>query len=167
MGLNLTAAAAVYLLDPWWNPSVEQQAIDRVHRLGQRAHAVVVRRLIVADSVRLREFVSSSTPRGAARRRRVRARSRTTIRTQSGGGSTERRWCVRGVRSFVVRSPGGTVVVLLRPSSCVRQVEEKLLVLSERKRTLAAQALAQGGNALANAATMRLTADELAALFRG
>ncbi len=34
-GLNLTAADYVYLLDPWWNPAVEQQAIDRTHRIGQ------------------------------------------------------------------------------------------------------------------------------------
>jgi len=35
-GLNLTAADHVLLIDPWWNPSVEDQAIDRTHRLGQR-----------------------------------------------------------------------------------------------------------------------------------
>jgi SNF2 family DNA or RNA helicase len=36
VGLNLTAADYVYIVDPWWNPAVEQQAIDRVHRIGQR-----------------------------------------------------------------------------------------------------------------------------------
>mmetsp|Transcript_45259 Transcript_45259/g.74427 ORF Transcript_45259/g.74427 Transcript_45259/m.74427 type:complete len:102 (-) Transcript_45259:76-381(-) len=35
-GLNLTAADHVLLIDPWWNPAVEDQAIDRLHRLGQR-----------------------------------------------------------------------------------------------------------------------------------
>ena len=35
MGLNLTAADYVYIVDPWWNPAVEQQAIDRTHRIGQ------------------------------------------------------------------------------------------------------------------------------------
>jgi non-specific serine/threonine protein kinase len=35
VGLNLTAADYVYLVDPWWNPAVEQQAIDRTHRIGQ------------------------------------------------------------------------------------------------------------------------------------
>lgn len=42
VGLNLTAATHAHLLDPWWNPSVEDQAADRVHRLGQR-RAVQVR----------------------------------------------------------------------------------------------------------------------------
>ena len=35
VGLNLTAADYIYLVDPWWNPAVEQQAIDRTHRIGQ------------------------------------------------------------------------------------------------------------------------------------
>ena len=35
VGLNLTAADYVFLLDPWWNPAVEAQAIDRAHRIGQ------------------------------------------------------------------------------------------------------------------------------------
>lgn len=42
-GLNLTAADYVYLVDPWWNPAVENQAIDRVHRIGQDKHIVAVR----------------------------------------------------------------------------------------------------------------------------
>jgi SNF2 family DNA or RNA helicase len=35
LGLNLTAADYVFILDPWWNPAVEAQAIDRAHRIGQ------------------------------------------------------------------------------------------------------------------------------------
>ena len=35
VGLNLTAADYVFILDPWWNPAIEQQAIDRAHRIGQ------------------------------------------------------------------------------------------------------------------------------------
>ena len=50
VGLNLTAARRVYLLDPWWNPAVEEQAYSRVHRIGQ-LHEVVVTRLIVKGSV--------------------------------------------------------------------------------------------------------------------
>lgn len=49
-GLNLTSASHVYLLDPWWSWSVEAQAIDRIHRLGQ-AKPVVVTRFIVRNSV--------------------------------------------------------------------------------------------------------------------
>ena len=49
-GLNLTAASYVYLLDPWWNPAVEAQAIDRSHRLGQ-TRAVTAYRLIAEDTV--------------------------------------------------------------------------------------------------------------------
>ena len=43
IGLNLTAADYVYLVDPWWNPAVENQAIDRCHRIGQDKHIVAVR----------------------------------------------------------------------------------------------------------------------------
>ncbi|QDT65040.1 DEAD/DEAH box helicase [Calycomorphotria hydatis] len=50
LGLNLTAADYVFLLDPWWNPAVEAQAIDRAHRLGQDRH-VFAYRLIVRNSV--------------------------------------------------------------------------------------------------------------------
>src|ERR1043166_4275708 len=42
-GLNLTAADYVYLLDPWWNPAVEAQAIDRAHRIGQTRHVITTR----------------------------------------------------------------------------------------------------------------------------
>ena len=50
LGLNLTAAEYVFLLDPWWNPAVEAQAIDRAHRIGQ-ARAVFAYRLIARDTV--------------------------------------------------------------------------------------------------------------------
>lgn len=49
-GLNLTAADYVFLLDPWWNPAVESQAIDRTHRIGQTRH-VFAYRLIARDTV--------------------------------------------------------------------------------------------------------------------
>ena len=35
LGLNLTAADYVFILDPWWNPAIEAQAVDRAHRIGQ------------------------------------------------------------------------------------------------------------------------------------
>jgi superfamily II DNA or RNA helicase len=50
VGLNLTAADYVFLLDPWWNPAVEAQAIDRTHRIGQAKH-VFAYRLIARDTV--------------------------------------------------------------------------------------------------------------------
>lgn len=49
-GLNLTEADYVYLIDPWWNPAAEQQAIDRVYRIGQQKHVVAVR-LICPDTI--------------------------------------------------------------------------------------------------------------------
>ncbi|MGV3508595.1 MAG: DEAD/DEAH box helicase, partial [Sphingobacteriaceae bacterium] len=42
-GLNLTQADYVYLVDPWWNPAVENQAIDRIYRIGQKKNVVAVR----------------------------------------------------------------------------------------------------------------------------
>jgi superfamily II DNA or RNA helicase len=50
LGLNLTAAEYVFLLDPWWNPAVEAQAIDRAHRIGQ-SRQVFAYRLIAKDTV--------------------------------------------------------------------------------------------------------------------
>ncbi|KAH6770020.1 Helicase protein with RING/U-box domain-containing protein [Perilla frutescens var. hirtella] len=50
VGLNLTAASNVFLMDPWWNPAVEEQAIMRIHRIGQKL-TVRVRRFIVKNTV--------------------------------------------------------------------------------------------------------------------
>jgi superfamily II DNA or RNA helicase len=50
LGLNLTAAEYIFLLDPWWNPAVEAQAIDRAHRIGQ-TRPVFAYRLIARDTV--------------------------------------------------------------------------------------------------------------------
>jgi superfamily II DNA or RNA helicase len=50
VGLNLTAADYVFILDPWWNPAVEAQAIDRTHRIGQHK-SVMVYRLITRNTV--------------------------------------------------------------------------------------------------------------------
>lgn len=46
VGLNLTAASYVFIMDPWWNPAVESQAIDRAHRIGQKNTLTVYRPLI-------------------------------------------------------------------------------------------------------------------------
>ena len=50
VGLNLTAASYVFLMDPWWNPAVEQQAIDRAHRIGQK-NTLIVYKPIIKDSI--------------------------------------------------------------------------------------------------------------------
>ena len=53
LGLNLVAADTVIIYDPWWNPAVENQAIDRAHRIGQRK-TVYVYRLVTENSVEQR-----------------------------------------------------------------------------------------------------------------
>src|SRR5690606_9801130 len=50
VGLNLTEADYVFILDPWWNPAVEQQAIDRSHRIGQTKN-VFIYKFISKDTV--------------------------------------------------------------------------------------------------------------------
>ena len=49
-GLNLTAADYCILLDPWWNPATEAQAVDRTHRIGQ-TKKVMVYRLVAKDTI--------------------------------------------------------------------------------------------------------------------
>ena len=74
VGLNLTAADYVFILDPWWNPASEMQALSRAHRIGQ-ARSVFVYRYITSNTieekiVRLQEkkskladtFISSNNP---------------------------------------------------------------------------------------------------------
>jgi len=50
VGLNLTSAGYVFLLDPWWNPAVEAQAIDRAHRIGQE-NKVIIYKFITRNTV--------------------------------------------------------------------------------------------------------------------
>ncbi len=50
VGVNLTAADYVIIFDPWWNPAVESQAIDRAHRIGQK-RKVIVYKMIVKDTI--------------------------------------------------------------------------------------------------------------------
>ena len=65
LGLNLTAAEYVFLLDPWWNPAVEAQAIDRAHRIGQTQH-VFAYRLIARDTVEEKVLELQQTKRDLA-----------------------------------------------------------------------------------------------------
>jgi superfamily II DNA or RNA helicase len=64
-GLNLTAADHVFLLDPWWNPAVEDQAADRAHRIGQDK-PVMVYRMVARDTVEERILVLQDLKRGLA-----------------------------------------------------------------------------------------------------
>ena len=50
VGLNLTAAEYVFILDPWWNPAVERQAVDRSHRIGQ-TQTVFSYKFITKDTI--------------------------------------------------------------------------------------------------------------------
>lgn len=65
VGLNLTAADYVFLLDPWWNPAVEAQAIDRTHRIGQTKE-VFAYRLIAEDTVEQKVLALQDTKRALA-----------------------------------------------------------------------------------------------------
>ncbi len=64
-GLNLTAADYVYLLDPWWNPAVEAQAIDRAHRIGQ-TRTVIATRLVTKGTIEEKVLELQYTKRGLA-----------------------------------------------------------------------------------------------------
>ena len=65
LGLNLTAAEYVFLLDPWWNPAVEAQAIDRAHRIGQ-TRRVFAYRLIARNTVEEKVIELQKTKRDLA-----------------------------------------------------------------------------------------------------
>jgi SNF2 family DNA or RNA helicase len=64
-GLNLTAADHVFLLDPWWNPAVEDQAADRAHRIGQDK-PVMIYRLVARDTVEERVLALQDKKRALA-----------------------------------------------------------------------------------------------------
>merc|ERR1719331_1093994 len=59
VALNLTVATHIYLMDPWWNPAAEYQAIDRAHRLGQhkpiRATRFIIRNTVEERILRLQD----------------------------------------------------------------------------------------------------------------
>jgi hypothetical protein len=65
VGLNLTAADYVFILDPWWNPAVEAQAVDRTHRIGQERQ-VFVYRLLCRDTVEEKVAALQESKRGLA-----------------------------------------------------------------------------------------------------
>jgi len=63
VGINLTSADYVFMYDPWWNPAVEQQAIDRVHRMGQD-RPVMVFKCLVAGTIEERMITYQEKKRG-------------------------------------------------------------------------------------------------------
>lgn len=66
LGLTLTAADHVYILDPWWNPAAEDQAADRAHRIGQES-PVVVHRLVAQGTVEEKILTLQSRKRALSR----------------------------------------------------------------------------------------------------
>jgi superfamily II DNA or RNA helicase len=64
VGLNLTAADYVFLYDPWWNEAVEDQAINRAHRLGRR-ETVIAKRFVTVDTIEEKIMKLKSAKRGA------------------------------------------------------------------------------------------------------
>jgi len=64
-GLNLTAAEYVFLLDPWWNPAVEAQAVDRTHRIGQTRRVFTIR-LVARDTVEEKVLQLQASKRAVA-----------------------------------------------------------------------------------------------------
>lgn len=65
-GINLTAASRAFLFEPWWNPGVEEQAMDRVHRIGQKDKVEVVK-LIVKNSIEERILEMQERKKNLAR----------------------------------------------------------------------------------------------------
>ncbi|XP_074276766.1 putative SWI/SNF-related matrix-associated actin-dependent regulator of chromatin subfamily A member 3-like 1 [Silene latifolia] len=65
-GINLTAASVVYLLEPWWNPATEEQAMDRVHRIGQKKDVKIVR-IIAKDTIEERVLELQEKKRALAK----------------------------------------------------------------------------------------------------
>ena len=94
LGLNLTAAEYVFLLDPWWNPAVEAQAVDRTHRIGQ-TRPVFAYRLVARGTVEEKVLVAPGEEARARRRDRARRRGRPARPAP--------------------RGPGAAAVVALRP----------------------------------------------------
>jgi SNF2 family DNA or RNA helicase len=64
-GLNLTAADYVFILDPWWNPAVEAQAIDRAHRIGQKQR-VIATRIVALNTIEAKILELQASKRALA-----------------------------------------------------------------------------------------------------
>ncbi|KAL2148215.1 hypothetical protein VTH82DRAFT_4978 [Thermothelomyces myriococcoides] len=129
LGLNLTAATRVVIMEPFWNPFVEEQAIDRVHRLTQTVD-VVVYKLTVADTIeerildmqeKKRQLAEATIEGGANAKNQLklglqeilelfRHDPRTTFRDDDGGdryGFSDARTVVQDVRNMIRRNRNG------------------------------------------------------------
>jgi len=83
VGLNLTAADYVFILDPWWNPAAEMQALSRAHRIGQKKNVIVyrfissgtieekIRQMQESKSQLAETFITASNPLGQMTRKEV------------------------------------------------------------------------------------------------
>ena len=65
IGLNLTAADYVFLFDPWWNEAVENQAIDRAHRIG-RKDTVIAKRYVAVETIEEKMMTLKAAKRSLA-----------------------------------------------------------------------------------------------------
>jgi len=65
VGITLTAADHIYIMDPWWNPAVEDQAADRAHRIGQ-TQPVLIHRLVARDTIEERVLALQQQKRALA-----------------------------------------------------------------------------------------------------
>jgi superfamily II DNA or RNA helicase len=104
-GINLTAADHVFLLDPWWNPAVEDQAADRAHRIGQQ-RPVTIYRIVASDTVEER-IVALQPASGPSPRPRCRAatRARRSPATTCSRCSPRARRPARGRSAWPASSP--------------------------------------------------------------
>ncbi|KAL6329177.1 hypothetical protein AAG906_011638 [Vitis piasezkii] len=64
VGINLMAASNAFVLDPWWNPAVEEQAVMRIHRIGQTKR-VMIKRFIVKGTIQRSALIASKMQSGA------------------------------------------------------------------------------------------------------
>lgn len=89
LGLNMVAACHVILLDLWWNPTTEDQAVDRAHRIGQ-TRPVTVTRLTVANSIEDRILALQE-------KKRIMVSS---VLGQDGGGGAASRLSIEDLKSL-------------------------------------------------------------------
>lgn len=158
LGLNLTAANHVVLLDLWWNPTTEEQAIDRAHRIGQ-ARAVHVTRVTI-EGARPSHHRDCMAPSVIC-----------AMQIMSSAVSSAHRIGQAHNVCWTHDEIFRQLLTVLASSNlftfaCAGTVEDKILQLQERKRAMAETALGDGVGGL-RAAAGRLTMQDLQFLFSG